>query len=437
MTVIRGVTSRAFCVLGVSALLCLSASAAGAQTATDLDCAQCVGTNDLAKGAVNGSRLKNNAVTTPKIKNGAVTTTKIKDAAVVSEKIKNGAIISSKVRDGSIRLRDLATEVLDAINPNLDAVSIEVDCGIGDSIQDEVDAARPGATTTIILASDCSEHVVIAKDDIVISGDPNFGGAQGGSSTLTGAITITGADRVVIDKLTVVDNQVGSFPVGITVTAGSSAVITDTVVSGHVAQGADAGAGAGAGIFVTRNAYATLENVSVTNPVGGSSALVLTDGGTVRGRNSSFLSHDGLNFDGAAIGLFRASSMRLDGTSTVTNSNNSVNPGEALAINVADTSNFRLQSGSNTVDGNVLIEGNSGADFRGVSFTGEIDVEGNSNVTFSQSAALTGNIDVLGASLVQAWSLSVTGAISCSSQSGLESGTLVATGGTGSCNLAP
>jgi hypothetical protein len=254
---------------------------------------------------------------------------------------------------------------------------------------------------------------------------------------LTGGITITGADRVVIDNLTVSDNTAGSFPVGITVTAGSSATITDSILSGHVADGAVSGDGAGAGIFVTRNAYVTIDNVSVTNPVGGASALVLTDGANVRGSNSTFISNESVEFDGAAIGLYRSSSMRLNGTSTVTNTNNSVNAEEAMAINVTDTSDFRMQSGSNTVDGNVLIEGNSGADFRGVIFTGEIEVEGNSNVTFAQSASLTGNIDIVGSSLVQAWSLSVTGAISCSSLSGLESGTLTATGGTGTCNTSP
>jgi hypothetical protein len=418
-------------------LLCLSASAAWAQTATNLNCDKCVGTSDIAKGAVTGSRLKNNAVNTAKIKNDAVVTNKIKDGAVISTKIKNGAVTSTKIKDASIKLRDLAAEVLGAINPDLDAVSVVVDCGAGDTIQAEVDAARPGSITTIILANDCSEDVVIAKDDIVISGDPSDSGAQGGSSTLTGGITITGADRVVIDNLTVSDNTAGSFPVGITVTAGSSATITDSILSGHVADGAVSGDGAGAGIFVTRNAYVTIDNVSVTNPVGGASALVLTDGANVRGSNSTFISNESVEFDGAAIGLYRSSSMRLNGTSTVTNTNNSVNAEEAMAINVTDTSDFRMQSGSNTVDGNVLIEGNSGADFRGVIFTGEIEVEGNSNVTFAQSASLTGNIDIVGSSLVQAWSLSVTGAISCSSLSGLESGTLTATGGTGTCNTSP
>lgn len=407
MTVMQGAASRTLGAIGISVLLGLSASAAWAQTATNLKCKKCVGTSDIATGAVTGSRLKGNAVTSGKIKNGSIT------------------------------LQDLGVDVLDAINPNLDPVSVTVDCVAGDTIQAEVDAARPGSTTTITLANDCTEDVVIAKDDIVIYGDPSNSGAQGGTSTLTGSITITGADRVVVDNLTVSDNTTGGFPVGITVTAGSSATITDSVVSGHVAAGAMAGDGAGAGILVTRNAYVTIDNISVTNPVGGSGALQLTDGASVRASNSDFTSNDGVAFDGAAIGLYRSANMRLNGNSTVTNTVNSADPTAALAINVADTSDFRMQSGTNVVDGNVLIEGNSASDFRGVAFTGEIEVGSNSNITFASSATITGNIDLVGGSQAQAWSLSVTGAISCSSQSGLEVGTLTATGGFGGCNTSP
>lgn len=426
MTVKQGAASLTLGAIGFSLLLGLSASAAWGQAAKDLKCKKCVGSGDMGKNAVSAKSMKNNAVTTPKIKNGAVT----------NGKIGNNAVTGAKIQNGTVGLQDLAPDVLDSL-PGTADVAVTVDCGAGDTIQAEVDAAQPGVTTTITLANDCTENVIVAKDDIVISGDPANGGAQGGTSTLTGGITITGADRVVIDNLTVSDNTAGSFPVGITVTAGSSASITDSVVSGHVAAGAMAGDSAGAGIFVTRNAFVAMDNISVTNPVGGEEALILTDGAGVRASNSDFTSEDGSQFVGAAIGLYRSANMRLNGNSTVTNTVDSTDPTAALAINVADTSNFRMQSGTNVVDGNVSIESNSGADFRGVTFTGEFEVGGNSAVTFNNSAAVTGNIDIIGGSQVQAWSLTVTGAITCSSLSGLEAGTLTATGGTGTCNLAP
>lgn len=50
---------------------------AEAQTASDLNCKKCVGTGDIAKNAVTGSRLKNKAVTRRKINKGAVSQSKL------------------------------------------------------------------------------------------------------------------------------------------------------------------------------------------------------------------------------------------------------------------------------------------------------------------------------------------------------------------------
>ena len=421
--------------MGVFVLLCLLASTAWAQTATKLKCNKCVGTSDIAKGAVTGSRIKNGAVTETKLKDGAVKSAKIKNYSVTSSKISSSAVTSVKIEDGTIKLWDLGDDVLEVINPELDSASVTVDCVAGDTIQAAVDAARPGVhhhhhpghrsalsmwSSPRTTSSSPAIRATVAHK--VVPG------------TSTGGITITGADRVVIDNLTVSDNTVGSAPIGIKVTAGSSATITDSVLSGHVATGAVSGDDAGAGIIVARNAYVTMDNISVTNPVGGANALMLIDGATVTCRNSTFISNDGAAWRGAAIGIYRSSDISLDGNNTVTNTVNSGNAQEALAIHLSDTANLRMKNGGNIVDGNVNIIGNSGAKFLGTTFTGEMSVERNSYAGFFQSSAVTGNIDIQGSSMVKAESLSVTGAVSCSSLSGIDSVTFSATGGTGTCN---
>jgi hypothetical protein len=52
-------------------IACFSSQSMSA-AATNVKCKKCVGTSDIAKDAVTGSRIKNNADTTSKIQNGAV-----------------------------------------------------------------------------------------------------------------------------------------------------------------------------------------------------------------------------------------------------------------------------------------------------------------------------------------------------------------------------
>ena len=60
---------------------------AHAQVATDVQCAQCVDSSDIANNSIGIGKIKNGAVSTGRLKNAAVTTTKIKDNAVTQSKL--------------------------------------------------------------------------------------------------------------------------------------------------------------------------------------------------------------------------------------------------------------------------------------------------------------------------------------------------------------
>jgi hypothetical protein len=68
-----------------------------AQTATNVNCDGCVGTNDIATNGVRRSNIQNFSINTPKLSNFAVTTEKIKTDAVTTSKIEDGAVTAAKV----------------------------------------------------------------------------------------------------------------------------------------------------------------------------------------------------------------------------------------------------------------------------------------------------------------------------------------------------
>ena len=114
--------------VGAVVLFSLYTASAGAQLATDLDCAKCVditdmardsvGTNKivnravirmkLAKGAVATGKISDNAVTKEKLASDAVSTNKIVDAAVTEPKLADGAVTAAKLADGAVTAAALA-----------------------------------------------------------------------------------------------------------------------------------------------------------------------------------------------------------------------------------------------------------------------------------------------------------------------------------------
>ena len=91
----------------VLGLLTLDAEVAAAQ-ATDLVCSQCVGTSDIANGAVTNAKLAPNAVSNSKIANGSVTAAKLAANAVSNAKLANAAASTGKLTTAAVTTPKLA-----------------------------------------------------------------------------------------------------------------------------------------------------------------------------------------------------------------------------------------------------------------------------------------------------------------------------------------
>ncbi len=247
-------------------------------------------------------------------------------------------------------------------------MALTVDCS-ADSIQAAVDQAAAGTPLTITVIGTCIEEVGIIANDVTIQG-------KSIADELVGGFTITGAQRVTIKSLTIRDGTIGVFA-----SRGASVVLDDIFVSGQ----------SGYGIFMSRNAYADIFGSTAENPAGGNYALILADGAVVRARDSTFTSANGAANDSAAVGIFRSSSARFDGTIFIDNSavGGGIPGGTAFgggfAVQVFHTSNLRVASGVDPdillVNGDVIIGNNSAASLRNVNVGGDIAVNGDSNLT--------------------------------------------------------
>ncbi len=94
--------------IALLASLAIPSSGALAQFATDVQCAQCVGTGDIAFGAVRQGRIADGAVTNRKIAPGAVTNGRLAANAVGSAKIADGTIANADIADATITAAKLA-----------------------------------------------------------------------------------------------------------------------------------------------------------------------------------------------------------------------------------------------------------------------------------------------------------------------------------------
>jgi hypothetical protein len=192
-------------------------------------------------------------------------------------------------------------------------------------------------------------------------------------------------------------------------------------------------------VVVTRAAFAQLTRVDAKVLSGGNNALLLNDGGTVRARDGSFVSQSNTSFDNAAIGLFRQASLRMDGNPRIENNNalGGGDPGSQIAIQVAHTSNFRLNNDVSFIKGSVLVGNNSAARIRrlggpGVGpglLDGSLVVSGDSSLELGtrSSATVTGFVSVEDQSLLSTGG-SGPGSVTVDS---VEDQSLLSTGGSG------
>ena len=99
----------------ILSLLLLGVMSGAGHTAEDVECAECVETQEIANRAVTSQKLDNRAVTTPKLGTRSVTTRTLAPHAVAKNKIADGAVTTTKLRDASITPEKLAPELAAAL----------------------------------------------------------------------------------------------------------------------------------------------------------------------------------------------------------------------------------------------------------------------------------------------------------------------------------
>ena len=246
-------------------------------------------------------------------------------------------------------------------------VTLEVDCDAGESIQASVDSAGEG--DTINVSGTCTEIVTITTDGITIIG-------QGESATLMGGFIVDGAQRAVIDNLTIdgststgrVDGVRAQFNahvtvrnctiqnhtrIGVRIVEASSALIEGNMITVNEADGADSG------VAVSRGSFAILR-------------------GTTENPTQTITSDLASGSFGNSLGVFNDSNARLNGGNLI------VGTGNATAIGVFNDASLRLSNGLNTVlgtGGRAIDAGrNSLVSLRFFDVTGRIGISTNSTL---------------------------------------------------------
>ena len=191
-----------------------------------------------------------------------------------------------------------------------------VDCTLPEpqSIQDALAGVDPdpGETLIITVRGTCTEDVTIVSDDITLRGETPSDGISGGG------ITVRGAQRVVIDNLTVS----GAPNHGVLADSGASVTVSDSTITNNSISG----------IAVRLGATAQINGNTISG--NGEYAIVVVEEGSARLRSNTITT----TYIPGAIGVFRNAALRLNGGNTVTNTNGAAN---AQAIEVFHVSNLR------------------------------------------------------------------------------------------------
>jgi hypothetical protein len=92
----------------------MDVSVDGKLTATAFDCPDCIGSSEIANGAVNRRQIAAGAVTTDAIADEAVTPSKIADGSVGSSKIRSSAVFHSHLADDAVTAAKIADDAVTA-----------------------------------------------------------------------------------------------------------------------------------------------------------------------------------------------------------------------------------------------------------------------------------------------------------------------------------
>ncbi len=184
-----------------------------------------------------------------------------------------------------------------------------VDCTKGQSIQAAVNAAVDGDTVTVF--GRCTEIVTITTDGITVIG---------GSGTLFGGFIVDGAQRVVIDDLTIDGSTTAGRLDGVRAQNNAHVTVRNCTILNHTRSGAN----------ITRASSGLLEGNTITvfEADGADSGVVVSLGsfallrGTAENPTQSITSNLASGSFGNSLGVFHDSHVRLNGGNTIVGSGN-------------------------------------------------------------------------------------------------------------------
>lgn len=109
------------------ALAAFQTAPAAAQSATKLDCKECVKSKQLKDGGIKGKDLKDNTIDGSKIEDGAVGNLDLSGDAVTSDKIADGTVEGADLAGNSVSSTDSSNEpgveYADSNNPNFTKIN--------------------------------------------------------------------------------------------------------------------------------------------------------------------------------------------------------------------------------------------------------------------------------------------------------------------------
>ena len=257
---------------------------------------------------------------------------------------------------------------------------VAVNCP-GGTIGGALAQAKPGGALVVTVTGTCTENVTIARNDVTL---------QGGGEVV-GQITVDGAQRVLINGLTV--SGPGS---GIEARNNAAITVTNSTIENN----------ASVGINVMHGAFALIDgNVIRDN---GQCDLLARDSGSAQVRNSTIEASQAKPAScPALVGVLRNSFIRLTGGNTITAS-------AGLALLVQAVSTVRQDGGHDTITGDVLVLSLASADLRDANLTGFVQAVENANF-LTRNSMITGSITVGSRSLAVFGppATTVNGVVSC------------------------
>jgi hypothetical protein len=304
---------------------------------------------------------------------------------------------------------------LEAASGGVNLLTIAVDCA-SESLNDAIIDAPAAKHLIVNITGTCSEEVIITRSGISLVGPATIEFADTLTNSFHGSIdpdgdllyknstvSITGAQNVVIDNLTIsgASDEFGSFGAGIYIGSGSSALITDSTLQGNRI-----------GLVARFNSTAVLKGNTIANTEHGVWAI---DGSSVFFTGDNTITQAaGAGSSSAAVGVYRNGNVFFIGANTITS--------DALGLEVYHGSQVRSARGLLTVEAASSNVGlNSQIDFRDVAHTGDLKINDKGTLRLANhfttyvGVSVTGNINVNGvfALFTANGGTTVTGDVNC------------------------